>query len=218
MACVASPPGVISPWSGRYLSLYDKPLRNTDAKNNNGLLPLTILCSGRSSAGWSCCSHLGSLMKGSKGWSISNRSLTQLASLASPGGRGWSMETSLSRGNIVSVGLHGLSTGWLDPKRRGSPYEAERAGLSRLVLSVTWCQFCYNLLVKISHEASTDSRGIDKDPTSPQERGKTLGSRTWPAGLRPPWAIRHSCASPTLCDSHLFQGARTSYISVTQRT
>lgn len=53
------------------------------------------------------------------------------------------------------------------------------AELFGLVRKVTQYHFCHNLLVKISHKASPHSRGVDRDPTSPQEHGKNLWSRTW---------------------------------------
>lgn len=194
---MAPPPGVTSPWSGRYLLFHHKPLRNTGARNNNGLLPLAVLCGGRSSAGWSSCSHLGSLMKGSKGWSISKGSLTWPAS--------W--RQGLEDRNLSLQGKHCFH-GAMQASRRmvgpqeAVPSEAERAGLSGLILRVTWCQCCYNLLVKITHEASPDSRGIEVPPLH-GSRVRLWGPRhgSW---SQAPWVIRHSCASPTLRDSHLF--------------
>ena len=38
-----------------------------------------------------------------------------------------------------------------------------------LVLRVTLCHFCYNLLVTVSLKATPDSKGKDTDSTSPPE-------------------------------------------------
>lgn len=74
MSALGTPEGVrgigtISPGSGRHLLLHIKPIGDTAAKNN--CLP-RFCGGGRGSVGWSCCSHSGSPMKGSKGWHISH--------------------------------------------------------------------------------------------------------------------------------------------------
>lgn len=130
---------------------------------------------------------------------------SQFCSLAQPAPwqDGWKTGARLSSGNRLSPVGYGLLTGRPDPGRQRSKSAAETGERVRLRLQSYKGHFCRDRLVKVSHKASSDSRGTVRDPrlrrSEPSICGPGRGQR-----VPGPAANEAELCCPRPCAGHTF--------------